>query len=260
MEIEEFVKSIDGLSTNTKKGYQQTLLQLHDKMAGEEPTTDEIKDFLQHYKKANSLQRHKAAIKAYLEYRWPEKRWPFGRHQFPAVKQMIPRYVPVEQIPDLIAAAGNLDDSMFLETTFTLGGRIHEIMSITPESIVPAGVNVIGKGGEEQLIPTTRAFNTRLQAYAEGRTGRIFPKSYTYYDLLIKRAGAAIGIKKISLHYLRHSRAIDALDKGLEPAYVQQLLRHKNFATTAVYLQITGGKLGSELEKVEATDNGGKQK
>ena len=38
MKIKEFIKSIRGLSDNTKLAYEQTLFLLHDTIAGDEPT------------------------------------------------------------------------------------------------------------------------------------------------------------------------------------------------------------------------------
>ena len=53
-----------------------------------------------------------------------------------------------------------------------------------------------------------------------------------------------------------NSRAVDLLRKKMSPAFVQQFLRHSSFNTTAIYLEITGDELGSELEKVEANGKG----
>lgn len=259
MNIAKFIKSIKGLSINTRKSYEQTLYQLHNAIKGEEATTAEIEHFLSRYKTA-SLQRHKAAIKTYWEFREkgsPQpKPWPFGRHEFPTVKRDIPRYFPPERVNELLTAAGSKDDVMAIKTLFQLGARISEMMAITQEYITTAGVIVLGKGSKKKLIPTTREFNDELVKYAGKKRGRIFPQPYSYYYKLLKTVGQAIGVKDISPHMLRHARAVDLLRKGLSPAFVQQFLRHSNFNTTAIYLEITGGELGNELEKVEANGKG----
>ena len=254
MKIKEFLKSIKGLSENTRRSYEQTLWQIDSFIQGEEPTKSEIGHFLSKYQTA-SLHRHKAAIKTYLEWYDPDKAWPFGRHEFPVKKREIPRYFPPERVDELTAAAAeNKDDAMFIKTLFQLGARISEAMAITGESITPAGVTVVGKGGYAKLIPTTKEFKPELVKYAGKKRGRIFPKPYTYYYKLLKRVGLAIGVKDISPHMLRHARAVDLLRKKMSPAFVQQFLRHSNFNTTAIYLEITGGELGDELQKIE--DNG----
>jgi site-specific recombinase XerD len=259
VKIQEFLKSIRGLSINTQRNYERTLYQLHRASTGNEPTKEAISDFLRHYK-TSSLQRHKAAIKAYWEWRYrestPPKPWPFGRHEFPIAKQKIPRYFPPTRFEELLATVKGKDDSMALKTLFQLGARISELRGIVPENISSTGVTVTGKGNKEALIPITPEFYTELAQYAENKKGHIFPRPYAYYNKLIKKAGAAIGVKKISLHMLRHCRAVDLLNKKLPLAFVQQFLRHSNINTTAVYLQITGGELGDQLNKVDSKQNG----
>ncbi len=208
MKLKEFMASIAGLSENTRRNYEATLLMLNDVSAGNEPTDEEIAAFLAKYKTA-SMQRHKAAIKYYLEFM--DRKWPFGRHQFPVSKRHSIRYVPPLRIPDLIKATGNADDAMAIKTIFNLGARISELMGITRDNIQPAGVIVLGKGGAEKLIPTTPNFNAELMAYAGGTQGRIFPHNYAYYNKLIKKVGQDAGIKNLCLHMLRHCLSPDTM-------------------------------------------------
>lgn len=49
--------------------------------------------------------------------------------------------------------------------------------------------------------------------------------------------------QRISAHTLRHCFATHALEDGVDPAYIQQMLGHKNFKTTAAYLQMTSKSL-----------------
>ena len=254
MKIKEFMQTIRGLSPQTQRAYQQTLYQVDQQTHGGEPTPEEIRKFLDHYE-ASSLQRHKAAIKDYWEYRWPELAWPFGRRQFKAVHRRVPRYIN----PDLvegIALAGDKDDYMYVWTLFTLGCRISEFMGIRPEDIIDQGVLVLTKGGSYRLKPALPEFITLLRKYAGKKKGLIFPEKYSYYYRQLNELAAKVGIDHISPHMLRHSRAVDLLRKNMSPAFVQQFLGHANFNTTAIYLEITGGELHQELQKVEAAANG----
>lgn len=253
MKIKEFLRSIRGLSDNTKRSYEQTLFQLHRFIKGDEPTDQEIGHFLSQYKTA-SLHRHKAAIKTYLE--WQKRGWPFGRHEFPTNKRDIPRYFPPDRVNDLVGSLEGKDDKMAIKTLFHLGARISEMLSITRDNLTPVGVNVVGKGGKIKLIPTTKEFNKEIVTFAGKKRGRLFPRPYTYYYKLLKSAGQAIGIPDISPHMLRHARAVDLLRKGLPAVQVQQFLRHANFNTTAIYLEITGGELVDQLEKIENNGRG----
>jgi len=250
MKIKEFLKSVKGLSKNSLIAYEQTLWQLYNQTKSDDPSDEEILAFLSRYK-TSSLHRHKAAIMAYFEYF--KRPWPFGRRQFATKKSGIIRYVNPSIIPELIEAADDKDDAMFVKTLFTLGARISELRGIRRADIIDAGVHVLGKGGSMQLIPTTPDFNKELNNYAGKKRGLLFPKPYTYYYKQLKKMGKKVGMENISPHMLRHSRAIDLLDKKLPDVYVQQFLRHVNFNTTAAYQKITGGKLGDELNKVEVS-------
>jgi site-specific recombinase XerD len=259
MKIKEFLKSINGLSENTRKSYEQTLYQLHRAIDGEEPTAKGIEQFLSKYKTV-SLHRHKAAIKTYWEWRWknsnPPISWPFGRHEFTAFKRDIPRYFPPERVDELMSTLNDKNDTMAIKTLFQLGARISEMMAITWENITPVGVKVFGKGGKIALIPTTKDFNKELVKFAGKKRGKIFNKPYSYYYKLLKNAGAAIGVPDISPHMLRHARAVDLIRKKMPMVQVQQFLRHANFNTTAIYLEITGGELVDQLEIAESNGKG----
>ncbi len=252
MKITEFLASIEGMSENTKRSYEQSLWQLHSRTDGDEPTEEEIMSFLKKYK-PSSLHRHRAALKAYWEFTHPKNEpWPFDRRQFAAKKQRIPRYQTPQTVQDIINKTDDPDDKMFLRTLFNLGCRISELMSITEDRISDRGVRVVTKGGNEYLKVTTAGFAKELRQYAKGKPERIFPRTYTYYDRLLKRLAKEAGHPNITLHQIRHARAIDLLRKGMQLTDVQQFLGHASINTTAIYLQITGGDLAKQLEKAES--------
>ena len=49
--------------------------------------------------------------------------------------------------------------------------------------------------------------------------------------------------RNISAHTLRHCFATHALEDGVDPVFVQQMLGHKHFTTTAAYLHMTSKSL-----------------
>lgn len=250
MNIKGFLNSIQGLSANTRIAYEQTLWQLHSHIKGVEPTNDEIYAFLSKYG-ANSLHRHKAAIKAYLEFTRPGEAWPFSHRRFTPRREEVLRYVAPAVVEEMIDATDNENDRMFLMTLFALGCRIHELMGIEGKDISPAGIKVLTKGGKYRLKVITRDFYPKISAYATGKNGRLFSRPYTYYYKTMKKLGATVGHPEVSPHMLRHARAVDLLRKGMQLAFVQQFLGHANINTTAKYLLITGGELGDVLEQVE---------
>lgn len=250
MQIKQFLKTIEGLAPNTLKAYEQTLWQFHAFIKGEEPTDGEIKKFLSKYP-ASSLHRHKAAIKAYWEYRYPREPWPFTRRQFTAPRRRVPRYTKPQDVFLIMEQTDNEDDRMFIYTLFTLGCRISELMGIETTDLRDTGVEVITKGGHHRLKAVTKDFARELMNYAKRKNGKLFPNKYSYYYTRLKELGKAAGILDVSPHKLRHARAVDLLNKGMQLPYVQQFLGHASINTTAIYTEITGGELVEELEKVE---------
>lgn len=253
MKIKEFLTTIEGLAINTRNSYEQTLWQLHSSIKGEEPTPKEVYNFLHRYE-ASSLHRHKAAIKAYLEYTKPGQPWPFTRRQFASPRRHIPRYVSAGVVEEIASVATNEDDRMFVLTLFTLGCRIRELMGIEAGDIIQAGVTVLTKGGNKRLKPVTREFYRILAAYIKGKKGKLFPLSYNCYYIKLRELAMKVGHPEVTPHMLRHARAVDLLMKGMPLPFVQQFLGHASIATTAIYTEITGGELSQQLEKVEAND------
>jgi site-specific recombinase XerD len=254
MKIEQFLQSIRGLSDHTRRAYNITLCLLEEDLTGEEPTANDIQKFLNKYN-ASSLHRHKAAIKAYWEFRFKGEEWPFNRRSFLAPRQRVPRYVNPKVVQKMIDLAEDPDDAMFVRTLFMMGCRIQEIRDFENDGITDTGIIVKVKGGSTKLKIFTKDFRDVFVRYAKKKRGRIFPRSYTYYNNLIKRLGKEVDHPEISLHMLRHSRAVDLLRKGMKLSEVQQFLGHANINTTAIYLMITGGELAEQLEKVEGNHN-----
>lgn len=251
MRIREFINSVQGLAENTRTAYEQTLWQLHSYSKTDEPTKEDIKAFLDKYG-SSSLHRHKAAIKAYLEFTNPDDAWPFNRRQFTPQREEVLRYVQVEVVMQLIDVAENEDDRMFILSLFMLGCRITELLGIEEKDINPSGVKVLAKGNTFRLKVITKDFYPQLANYARGKKGKIFPRGYNYYYKLLKALGEKVGHPGICPHMLRHARAVDLLKKKMSLAFVQQFLGHAKIDTTAKYLLVTGGELGDILEEVES--------
>jgi site-specific recombinase XerD len=68
--------------------------------------------------------------------------------------------------------------------------------------------------------------------------------------MMIKRCALLAGVsKKVTPHTLRHTYATDLLDRGADLRSVQELLGHKNVATTQIYTHVTNKRLRDIHEK-----------
>jgi len=250
MEIEQFMKTIQGLSDNTRRAYEQSLYQYESYSKGAELTAAGMQKFLNQYN-PSTLHRHKAAFKAYWEWKFTDRVWPFNRRSFLAPRQQVLRYIAPAVTMELVDKAKNKDDRMAVLTLFILGCRISEFRQISVDNITDSGVLVTTKGGNTKLKLLTKDFMVTLRKYAKGKRGKLFPRSYNYYYSVLKELGKQVGHPEVAPHMLRHSRAVDLRRKGMTEAELQQFLGHASPMTTRIYEQVTGGEIADILERVD---------
>jgi len=252
MDIEGFLQHYDGLKDTTKQAYNNTFLMLERGIASDEPTDEEVKTFLQRFKKGTTLQRHKSAIKRYFVYQ--RRPWLFDSKEFIPAQKRLPRYLRREVIDQLIETAEEGHDRMAIKTLFMAGLRIAELMELKAGNIEPAGIKLVGKGDKERYVPISdRAFLSEIQEYARNTNGKLFPGKYFDYWMFLKRLCLETGVETVSPHSLRHSRAVDLLNRGMSLGGLQTFLGHEQPATTLIYAQLTQRDLTRELERIEGS-------
>jgi len=250
MNIAGFLKKYSGLSTLTRKAYQNTLLMLESKISNSEPTDEEVRKFLKHFKVGTTLQRHKAAVKRYFTY--TKRPWLFDSKEFATVHKKLPKYLKPDKIELLIEKAANQHEKMFVRTLFITGVRIAELMSLTKDSIEEEGIRFTGKRDKERFVfILDSAFMVEFKEYAKTCKERLFPETYYNYWFLLRRLCLEAGVEIISPHKLRHSRAVDLLNRGLPLGGLQTFLGHEQPGTSLIYAQLTQRDLRRELEKLE---------
>lgn len=166
--------------------------------------------------------------------------------------------------PDVSTERG-LRDKALLEMLFSTGLRVSELCRLNREQVnLQRGeFGVIGKGGRARVVflsdratiwltqyLTKRAdsFSPLFIRYAgnqelmvNGEKMRLTPRSVQRaVDKYVRKARLPI---KASPHVLRHSFATDLLMNGADLRSVQELLGHKNVATTQIYTHVTNAQL-----------------
>jgi site-specific recombinase XerD len=158
-----------------------------------------------------------------------------------------------------------LRDRAILELLFSTGLRVSELVKLNKNQMnfERREFGVIGKGGRGRIVFLSDRAATWLQYYLDKRKD-------TYKPLFIRYAGAIseenegekmrltarsierivkkyVRIAKIpvdaTVHTLRHSFATDLLTNGADLRSVQEMLGHKNIATTQIYTHITNKQL-----------------
>ena len=178
-------------------------------------------------------------------------------------------FLNLEQVEKLVSIPNiqkinELRDRAILETLFSTGLRIAELVSLNQEQMIikpttkDLEISIIGKGGHvrtvffsekaiywiRKYLDTRKDNNKALFISYQGRkntskrlTDRSIERSIKKYALL---AGLS---SKTTPHTLRHSFATDLLNQGVDLRLIQEFLGHRNIATTQVYTHVTNKQL-----------------
>jgi site-specific recombinase XerD len=183
------------------------------------------------------------------------------------------------KLPDVTKPDG-LRDRAIIETLFSSGMRISELISLSVDQLSPLRhdrkvpdktheIPIIGKGKRPRTVFISPRATQWLREYLSGRqddeeaafinTRSKNPKSRRlsprYIQHIISKYARAAGLsKKVTPHTLRHSYATDLLSHGADLRSVQELLGHKNVATTQMYTHVTNKRLREIHEKFHSSD------
>lgn len=169
-----------------------------------------------------------------------------------------------------------LRDKAIMEVLFSTGLRVSELSKLNREQInfETKEIGVIGKGGRARVVFLSEIASEWLQRYLVRRADDFKPLFIRYSG---KENGEDFGEKmrltprsierlvekyvrkaklpiKISPHGIRHSFATDLLYNGADIRSVQEMLGHKNIATTQIYTHVTNLQLKKTHEKFHGKD------
>ena len=151
------------------------------------------------------------------------------------------------------------------------GLRLSEMTSLTHDDVTlgtGAHVHVIGKGRKERCVPlakpTAAVLKTWLREPPRGDGQVVFPNARGtrlspdgVHYLLVKHVKAAAQVcpslkgKRVTVHRLRHTMALDLLQGGVDRSVIALWLGHESVETTQLYLEATLAMKEKALEKTE---------
>ena len=171
--------------------------------------------------------------------------------------------------PDLGTWSGRRDHTFMLLAVQT-GLRLSEITRLKREDIIlgaGAHARVIGKGRKERCTPIARSTLKVLKGWlrephpSEGHV--LFPNFkgerlsvHGVQYLLNKHRATASTVcpslkqKRVTVHRLRHTMAMDLLQAGVDRSVIALWLGHERLETTQVYLEATLAMKEKALAKV----------
>jgi site-specific recombinase XerD len=150
-------------------------------------------------------------------------------------------------------------DHTFILTAVQTGLRLSEITGITRDDLVlgsGAHVRVTGKGRKERCTPlakpTVAVLKEWLRELTRGEGRLLFPNAkgerltvHGVKYMLNKHAAAAARVcpslngKRVTVHLLRHTMALEMLQAGVDRAVIALWLGHESVETTQMYLEAT---------------------
>jgi integrase/recombinase XerD len=152
----------------------------------------------------------------------------------------------------MIAAAPNLKHRVIIMTFYSTGIRLCELRGLRVEDIDSKTMIVRvreAKGGRERLVMLSHTLLMALRMYYRGHR----PLHWLFYgkdkrrridartvQRIVERCGTGANLpRRATPHTLRHSFATHLLDRGTNLRFIQELLGHKNIATTTLYTQVS---------------------
>lgn len=186
----------------------------------------------------------------------------------------------VLKIPDTKTLIG-LRDRAIMELFFSSGMRISELVGLNSDQMSffkdknterTFELSIVGKGKHIRTIFISPRAALWLRNYLASRKDMEKPLFINYrrkgimdddhrltprsIQKMISKCAMLAGIsKKVTPHTLRHTYATDLLGNGADLRSVQELLGHKNVATTQIYTHVTNKQLRNIHEKF----HGGKE-
>ena len=215
---------------------------------------------------------HVIALRSFLKYlsKIDVKTLAPEKIELPKTESRSLKFLSTEQVEVLLNSPGisrlsDLRDKAILEVLFSTGLRVSELIKLNRDEIdlERREFGVIGKGGRPRVVflskravkwlksylgkrdddwrPLFIHFRGKIDQSNQGERMRLTPRSVQ--RIVIKYVRKAKLPIKITPHGLRHSFATDLLRGGADIRAVQEMLGHKNIATTQIYTHITNRQL-----------------
>ena len=188
----------------------------------------------------------------------------------PRKDQKLPRVLTADDAKRLMedqtpARARSARDQAILETLYSTGARVAELVGLNAEDIdLHEGIaTVMGKGRKERVVPLGRQAVEAIRAYVETfgpcdgrkplplfrnrRGGRLTARSVE--RIVAKFSRSIPNFPTISPHALRHSFATHLLDGGADLRAIQELLGHASLSTTQRYTHVAVDRLMETYDK-----------
>jgi integrase/recombinase XerC len=247
--------------------------------------TESIRGYLhwlnRKHEKSTSMARKLSSLRSF--YRYLQREGMVGLNPADAIRMpKQPKHLPrvlskddaaaLMEFPADQAAGGSLRDRALLETLYSTGARVSELVGIDLDDLrVSEGlVHLRGKGRKERIVPigdvalraiqayldeqlltktrypTTKTTRVSLPIFRNSRGGRLTTRSVAR---IVARYSNRLAGGSVSPHTLRHSFATHLLDEGADLRSIQEMLGHASLSTTQKYTHLATDQLLAVYDK-----------
>lgn len=172
--------------------------------------------------------------------------------------------------PDRNTWSGRRDHA-FILTAVQTGLRLSEITGLKREDLsleAGAHVHVIGKGRKERCVPLAKSTRKVLKAWlrepkrvedtvlfpsARGKRLSVHGVQYLLnkHRVTASKVCASLKHKRVTVHRLRHTMAMEMLQAGVDRSVIALWLGHESVETTQIYLEATLAMKEKALAKIK---------
>jgi integrase/recombinase XerC len=246
--------------------------------------TESIRDYLhwlnRKHEKSTSMARKLSSLRSF--YRYLQREGLVGLNPAEAIRmpkqpKHLPRVLSKDDAAALMEfpsgrAGGSLRDRALLETLYSTGARVSELVGIDLDDLRASEglVHLRGKGRKERIVPIGDAALGAIQAYLDqqvlmktryptsrttrvsspifrnSRGGRLTTRSVAR---IVARYSNRLAGGSVSPHTLRHSFATHLLDEGADLRSIQEMLGHVSLSTTQKYTHLATDQLLAVYDK-----------
>ena len=162
--------------------------------------------------------------------------------------ELAARILTEDEVLSMIHKTTKQRDAVLIRLLYASAGRISEVCNLTWKDVANNGdsgqVTLFGKGGKTRTVKLSKATYKALCSLDNGvsddapifvsqKGGRL---DETQVHRIVKAAAVRAGISgNVSAHWLRHSHASHALDRGANIALVRDTLGHSSLSVTSRY-------------------------
>ena len=177
------------------------------------------------------------------------------------LSRRLPYYITSDEAHQLIGAAENDRDRLFLRLLWETGLRVSEAINVKLVDVGREGIRVLGKGYVERVVFVQDSLVAAILFYAQERAierdGYLFPSRKGGHitkqraDQVIKETARRAGLQRsVHAHLFRHGYAINFLNCGGRLDALQEQLGHRDINTTRIYLRLTSEDVMREVAKI----------